>query len=217
MIRQVHVQIIGAAVGVASVIVTNFVSLAIDRQRQVVEADLARAEHKIEWSNQQFVSAEERAHFAELLLVVVQSTNPPAKTAQRNIEKVTTAIVSSITGRYSAVTGDLPSQDKMSEWSQLATSAEQGNAAAWNALSSSSQELLPKYVTEQNRRVANRDELRLRKSDIESIGTKVQAIGGGIAILAVFVVLLKDLLPKDKKLPAGVASSQDAVADSHLV
>jgi hypothetical protein len=142
--------------------------VAIDRQRQGVEAELARAEHKIEWSNQQFVSAEERARFAELLLVVLQSTNPPAKTMQRNIEKVTTAIVSSISGRYSAVTGDLPPQDKMSEWSQLATSAEQGNAAAWNALSSSSQELLPKYMMEQNRRVANRDELRMRKSDIES-------------------------------------------------
>jgi hypothetical protein len=195
-VTQLEIQIFGAVVGVTSVVVTNFVSEAIDKRRKDIDAKLAKAEHDLEWCSQQFVISNQSAQFSQTLLAIVQSGNPPDLVSRNNLDEAVHAFLQSIVARYTAVNADHPSDDKIVAWTAIANRAEQKDAAAWNELSSISQGLLKEYGKNQNHRVDDRNKLAAKKADIESWAVRVQSIGGGIAILAVLVMLLKDLAPK---------------------
>lgn len=134
------------------------------------------------------------SHFfpSEIKLLILQ-TSEKSEIKKRQLLELSRGILQGILERYVAATGEGPSQDRFKEIEKIALRAGNGDAEAFNELSSISADLLSQWADAHKSAGLSRD---AKKDEVTRIKNKVEfwrSFAIFLQILGLIAVLLKDV------------------------
>jgi hypothetical protein len=191
---------VGAAFVITSAALSGFYTSYLERVEARLQRRLRELEEKIAWSREYFASGSQKLSFADLKLVLLQSTRVPEEVHATQLNQLANDILRGIVDRNSAATGEHPAEHVMQAWLGIAKRAGAGDALAFSELSQISSGLIEKWAHRNNQLVKELDGYKAQIERTRRKVTQFRFAAVALQILGLTIVLMKDL-PRPANTP----------------